>query len=236
MSITTLIIVLYLFPLEFSGYRNSDLTAPVWYFITETGTIYGFLIIVLMMCVYLWNKKVFRTGKSIAVFFIAVVIFQLLLTAFTQLFLKNYVQRQRPNQQILVNKGMSEKDRTLYFSMPGDKKSEFLQDKINLNREKFEDIYPRTFENWIKDTSYSFPSGHSQLSFFAGTIFSFIILRTASLKKKYLSVIPLIWALLVAVSRVVTGVHFPSDVIAGAFIGMASGLILISIKKFNNIF
>ncbi len=91
-------------------------------------------------------------------------------------------------------------------------------------------------KSWIYESGFSFPSGHSQTSFFLGTIISFVIYRTIDKKKKYYSVIPLIWAILVSMSRVVIGVHFPMDVTVGAFIGMSTGFVIISLKKVNNIF
>ncbi|OEU69876.1 MAG: hypothetical protein BA863_06775 [Desulfovibrio sp. S3730MH75] len=58
----------------------------------------------------------------------------------------------------------------------------------------------------------SFPSGHT-LRIFSLTCAVAMLLP----KKRY---IPLILAVLVGVSRVVVGKHYPSDVIFGAFIGM----------------
>ncbi|SMF14342.1 phosphatase PAP2 family protein [Desulfovibrio gilichinskyi] len=58
----------------------------------------------------------------------------------------------------------------------------------------------------------SFPSGHTLRAF---SLTSAIALLLP--KKRY---IPIIAAVLVAISRVVVGKHYPSDVIFGAFIGM----------------
>lgn len=64
-------------------------------------------------------------------------------------------------------------------------------------------------------TDYSFPSGHTMSSFAAA-----VILYRAD---KKLGIPALILAFLIAFSRLYLYVHFPSDVIAGAVIGIAIG-------------
>jgi undecaprenyl-diphosphatase len=59
----------------------------------------------------------------------------------------------------------------------------------------------------------SFPSGHAQTAFAAATYLALLYRRRAW--------IFLALAALVALSRVALGVHYPSDVIAGAFLGSA---------------
>jgi len=65
--------------------------------------------------------------------------------------------------------------------------------------------------------SFSFPSNHAINNFAAATFF-------AKLFPGYRSVL-FISAFLVAISRVYLGLHYPSDIIAGAAIGMIFGFI-----------
>jgi len=60
---------------------------------------------------------------------------------------------------------------------------------------------------------YSFPSGHSAMVFILAGSFS---LTTNVRWRRYLAIL---LASLVAVSRIVVGVHWPLDILAGAFIG-----------------
>jgi len=60
-----------------------------------------------------------------------------------------------------------------------------------------------------KETDASFPSTHASTSFGAATISAKNIMY--------------VWAALISVSRVILGVHYLSDIIAGAFIGYAIG-------------
>ncbi|MDR1781385.1 MAG: phosphatase PAP2 family protein [Bacilli bacterium] len=71
--------------------------------------------------------------------------------------------------------------------------------------------------------SYSFPSGHSFSSFLAATILTY-------LKPKY-SILFYLLAFLIALSRVYCLVHFTSDVIVGAILGILWGLLTILIMK-----
>ena len=64
-----------------------------------------------------------------------------------------------------------------------------------------------------KPTDYSFPSGHTACSFAVG----FLLFR--KLPKKY-GVPIFLLALLISFSRLYVGVHYPSDVIAGAISGI----------------
>jgi undecaprenyl-diphosphatase len=65
-------------------------------------------------------------------------------------------------------------------------------------------------------TSGSFPSGHAAGAF---AFAAFVAWRSPRWAAPALA-----WATLVAYSRCVLGVHYPSDVIAGAFVGAAFGI------------
>ncbi len=73
------------------------------------------------------------------------------------------------------------------------------------------EIYPDEIDN-----SSSFPSGHTSAAFSTATSLTLIS------KKWYVAVPAFAWATGVAYSRVYLGQHYPSDVFAGAVIGVAS--------------
>ena len=78
-------------------------------------------------------------------------------------------------------------------------------------------------------TDYSFPSGHAAGSFaFAGFVLGVVFLSEepgASRGAKALAVTALFLALLIALSRVYLGVHFPGDILGGSLLGGAIGVL-----------
>ena len=72
--------------------------------------------------------------------------------------------------------------------------------------------------DFYKGGKYGFVSSHAANSF-ALAVF---IIRTMA--KKWLTNIMLIWAVVVSYSRIYLGVHYPGDILGGAFIGILSGL------------
>ena len=69
----------------------------------------------------------------------------------------------------------------------------------------------------------SFPSGHSTTAFAAAAYLSAKIARFRALFY--------VVAALIAVSRVYTGVHFPTDVMAGALLGYGAAVAVLAVRK-----
>jgi membrane-associated phospholipid phosphatase len=72
---------------------------------------------------------------------------------------------------------------------------------------------------------YSFPSGHTSQAFSVATSLAI------AYPKWYVIVPAYLWAGSVAYSRMYLGVHYPSDILAGALVGSGSALLMHKINK-----
>ncbi|TQV73496.1 phosphatase PAP2 family protein [Exilibacterium tricleocarpae] len=79
------------------------------------------------------------------------------------------------------------------------------------------------FESVIKPSDqFSFPSGHTSAAFLTAGILSHAF--------PYLSPLLYPWAAAVGGSRVMLGVHFPSDIVAGALLGHTLSLLVLTLS------
>ena len=77
----------------------------------------------------------------------------------------------------------------------------------------------KQIEKLVETNTPAFPSGHTLQAFAMATALILLF------KNKILFVIALLWALAVTLSRLVLGVHFPSDVIGGMVISISSSYV-----------
>lgn len=91
--------------------------------------------------------------------------------------------------------------------------------KTLVSRERPFKTYP-DIEKLSEGGSSSFPSGHTIEAFAIATAFTLLI------KRKRFAIPLLIWAVLVAYSRMSLGVHYPSDVLTGMIIGSLTGWLI----------
>lgn len=66
---------------------------------------------------------------------------------------------------------------------------------------------------------HSFPSGHAARS-------AMLAVVALGLGPLWLGIILLVWAPLVGLARIIMGVHYPSDVIAGMILGVLMGILI----------
>jgi len=93
--------------------------------------------------------------------------------------------------------------------------------KLSVNRPRPFVDYPAFFIQKDKSVGpHSFPSGHTTFAFATATNLSF------SYKKWYVAVPAYAYASIVGYSRMHLGVHYPSDVLVGAVIGVGSGFLV----------
>jgi undecaprenyl-diphosphatase len=71
----------------------------------------------------------------------------------------------------------------------------------------------------------AFPSGHAADAFVSGVFLYYLLRQSKCTNYRFL---PLIYAFLIAVSRVFVSAHYPSDVAAGMFIGILGAWFFVS--------
>lgn len=97
--------------------------------------------------------------------------------------------------------------------------------KFSVRRKRPFNEYPDDIIKRAGPTGFSFPSGHSSSAFCTATAL------TLSTKKWYVGVPAYTYASLVAYSRMRLGVHYPSDVLVGALVGIGSGFLTWQLDK-----
>lgn len=84
---------------------------------------------------------------------------------------------------------------------------------------------PEYAGHYLTSGSYSFPSGHATLAVLATAMLIYTLIATCRMTARWARVaviaVGAIWVLLVGMSRVYLGVHFPSDVLGGYTIAAA---------------
>ena len=72
----------------------------------------------------------------------------------------------------------------------------------------------------------SFPSGHASSTFSVVTVLVWKLRQN-----KTVAALLMLFALMIAFSRIYIGMHYPFDVLTGAIVGIASGVIVLEAKK-----
>jgi membrane-associated phospholipid phosphatase len=99
--------------------------------------------------------------------------------------------------------------------------------KVAVNRARPFDTYS-DIDPVVSSTGKSFPSGHTSIAFSTATSLSM------AYPEWYVIVPSFLWASSVGYSRIHLGVHYPSDVAAGALIGAGSAFATFKINKWLN--
>lgn len=86
---------------------------------------------------------------------------------------------------------------------------------------------PELVEHGVAVSSASFPSGHSMMSAIVWLTLGIVIARTCERRRErvFIVIVACLITLLVGVSRIYLGVHWPTDVAAGWMLGAAWALI-----------
>lgn len=99
---------------------------------------------------------------------------------------------------------------------------------IDIKNDQHQSISNLIKKVWIKEAGYSFPSGHTVTVFLMMSLLSYIFLKYFKRKHVWVVCLLFLWAVIMAYSRVVIGVHTPLDVTFGALWGSLIAGVVIS--------
>jgi len=230
---TLLLSTTYLFPFGFSAI-DEGWAAQFWLFISNTGGTTGVPLITICFCLLIsiqfkgWRKRI--TSLTVALFTFSVILGAL--AQLNEFFIKEQLKIERPNIRYL-NENKSFDSHAFYALKSKDERRVYLDKYLESKGADFitfnnEPLHPDVLKHWLHETGYSFPSGHSVNAFLLASLMMYILqLIFTQLAYRLFYSIPFAWATLVALSRVILGVHSPTDVTIGAIMGSAVAYFII---------
>ena len=218
--------------------------APFWVAITHSGSAIGITIILLGAAIFLsLGAKSLKKGvvRGLIVF--------LVLSAtvggtafFNEYVIKEHLKKFRPSI-LFLEKNADLNATEFYAKKDKVKRSDYLTEQLNLanGQSLYVDDKPlnnAVLKEWIRSAGYSFPSGHSVSAFLVVTLLAYYVLMRfkrltaignngTARKKLWIIGLLYLWAILIAYSRVLIGVHSAWDISLGALWGSMVGFILI---------
>ncbi len=146
--------------------------------------------------------------------------------------IKEYIQKPRPFSLLLERE--FDFNKTLYYELETkEERSTYLGNftitsKIEEKSIGQRFLHPKVIKHWVHESGFSFPSGHTVNAFAMATLLGYIILYIfVDYRRKWMFVLPFLWAVMVAISRVAVGAHDWVDVATGSLLGTLFSLAII---------
>ncbi|QHL87303.1 phosphatase PAP2 family protein [Nibribacter ruber] len=220
-----LVLVLCTFPVAFSGYLASDLDTNFWYWLSESGGVFGTTALAVLLCglAAAQQKGLRRKFASFSVAFGFLLVTLGGIAAVNEYYIKPLTQIPRPSHLFLLQP-THQIEKFYLQDVPA--RQAFLQRFIQENPTLSADVSPLVLAHWVQECGYSFPSGHSLNVFLLGTMLALFLGWQLPRKKQLWLLVPLGWALLVCLSRVALGVHSEWDVALGSAVGFTVAYLL----------
>jgi phosphatidylglycerophosphatase B len=201
------------------------------YWTTQSGGRTGTFLILLLTCIIHTIAYDTLLGKLLGFLrsFSVLSLILILCAAINEYGIKRSLKIVRPSHSFMIRHARPAPAIDSLYGLSTTARKEYFRriiaaDSINLGK-----MDPRVLHHWIEESGYSFPSGHTFNAFLIASVLSFTLLQYASRKLRWLCVVPVIWAFLVGLSRLLLGAHSPWDVSIGAAMGLliAHGLLAI---------
>ncbi len=218
--------------ISFIAIDSSSFLSSIAIWITESGGKYGTGLILVITCVF-YTRFMDGKRKKFITFSLTLLKLIVVIGLFAYLnehLIKLALKQARPSHSYIADRSNGEMSLVQLYDLEAEGRHALLKNTIQKNEEKFEGVHPHILRHWTEETGYSFPSGHSFNGFLLAYILSFSLYNSRSKTGSRLYFLPLIWAALVAISRVALGAHTAWDVSFGALTGIGIAFLLM---RFN---
>ncbi|GGK85838.1 phosphatase PAP2 family protein [Rufibacter glacialis] len=218
-----MVLLVWLLPVSFSGYLQHDPDTLFWYALSESGGVYGTPVLGVLLCLLVAKRQ---AGLKLRVQSFTVAFLFLLATLGSMALLNEYVIKPlahvpRPSHQFLLGpKGEEASLLDTFYLQDAPSRRAYLAEFLKKEPEKYAQISPLVLEHWVNEAGYSFPSGHSQNAFLLGSLLTMWLGLQVPRRHRPWLALPLVWAVLVCLSRVALGVHSELDVTLGSGVGL----------------
>jgi phosphatidylglycerophosphatase B len=227
-----LVCAVWLFYPEFTACSRDSLWCTFCYWTTQSAGRFGTIYVVIAACVYFAAGQVTARGKAL-VFIRSLLALVVILSAFAYLnehLIKSTLRIVRPSHTFMVKDTEFNSKLDSIYNLTDNNKRAFFKSVITADTITFKTIDERILNHWVEEMGYSFPSGHSFNAFLLAGIIAVGIFQNTPKRRRWLCVIPLVWASLVALSRVAIGAHSALDVSVGSAMGLILSYSLMSFR------
>lgn len=214
---------------EFTAVAKDSIWSSIAYWSTMSAGKTGTLIIVATTSI-LYAIKGSSAKERIRIAIQSFLVIGGLLTGFALLnehVIKTAVKRSRPSHTFIIRQTGSTASLDSLYSLAEARRKVFFHDLIASDTVHFKAIDQRILDHWVDESGYSFPSGHSFNAFLLAGILASGIYQAGKKSSYAFCTILLLWAGLVAVSRVAVGAHSALDVTVGAGMGLLFSQVLL---------
>lgn len=225
-----LVAIVWLLPLPFSANAPQSTWANIAYaFTISAGPNATFVILVGMSVYYAFGKQNYKDKiRKFILSLLSLIIVFAIAAWLNENYIKALYKFPRPSHQYILVASKTSTPLDSVYELNKNQRKLFFKKKITENPDQFMQIDAKIRSHWVEEAGFSFPSGHSFNAFLLAMIFGYAIYNNNPRSPwKNLFVIPFIWALMVAVSRVAIGAHTALDVSGGAAMGILLGLSLL---------
>ena len=231
-----LVLVWFVSP-GFAGCEPGNVWCLTMYWFTQSGGWLGSLIIVLVISTAFASIPLHPRGRIVmfarTLFSLAIIL--ALFAKLNETYIKSSFAVSRPSHQFILKESHSKANLDSIYLLVVPERQQFFKKVVDSDTLHFRNIDPVVVAHWIDEAGYSMPSGHTFNAFLLASMLSFSLYELNKRRITAWLYVPLVWASIVGLSRVVLGVHTPLDVTIGGALGLMVSHSLLAIPTMNRL-